>query len=94
MNNIQLPVELINFKAALIENVININWITASETNNSHFEIERSSDGIEFSRIGTIAGHGTTIEVQTYEFMDIIPQKGVNYYRLKQVVQCLNKSVI
>jgi hypothetical protein len=82
----QLPVELIALNARIIKNArINIKWITASETNNSHFEIERSTDGLEFSKIGIITGHGTTMENQTYEFTDILPRKGVNYYRLKQV---------
>lgn len=80
-----LPVELISFKAALMANGININWITASETNNSHFEVERSSDGMEFESIGSVPGNGSIYEAQTYEFADFIPQKGINYYRLKQV---------
>jgi len=80
-----LPVELISFKAALMVNGININWITASETNNSHFEVERSSDGMEFESIGFVPGNGSTYEEQTYEFADFIPRKSVNYYRLKQV---------
>jgi hypothetical protein len=81
-----VPVELVAFRAALIKRAqIMLNWQTESEMFNSHFEIEKSTDGMTFSQIGSIEGAGTTIENQYYEFTDIAPKKGVNYYRLKQV---------
>jgi len=39
--NITTPVELISFTAEMFENVVKLNWATATETNNSGFEIER-----------------------------------------------------
>jgi hypothetical protein len=81
-----LPIELIAFRAELIENIrVHLSWETDSEMFNSHFEVEKSADGLEFSQVDMIEGHGTTLENQAYEFTDIIPRKGVNYYRLKQV---------
>ena len=81
-----LPVELVAFKAVLIERAqIMLNWETDSEMFNSHFEIEKSTDGMTFKQIGSIEGAGTTVENQYYEFTDLVPRKGVNYYRLKQV---------
>lgn len=85
LNYTQLPVELITFEAAVNENVVHITWSTATEENNSHFDIERSSDGVTYERIGTIDGNGTTFDQQDYEFEDKNVQTGRHYYRLKQV---------
>lgn len=80
-----LPVELTKFKATPQNNSIQLNWQTAMEQNNSHFEIEKSIDGKEFSNIGMIEGFGTTTDIQDYTFIDENPVHGQNYYRLKQV---------
>ena len=83
LNN--LPVELTKFNATPQNNSIQLDWQTATEQNNSHFEIQKSIDGKEFSQIGTIEGFGTTTDVQNYTFIDENPINGQNYYRLKQV---------
>lgn len=80
-----LPVELVFFNANIQHQVIQLNWQTAAELNNSHFEIERSLDGKNWEMIGTKKGNGTTNTAQNYTYFDEIPQNGVNYYRLKQV---------
>lgn len=87
MNNFSppLPVELTSFAAASVGDGVTLKWETASETNNSHFEIERSGDGKIFEYIGDVAGNGTTSENSFYKFHDAAPMKGHNYYRLKQV---------
>lgn len=85
LNQNQLPVYLIAFNATLKEAAAVLTWETAFEKNNSHFEIERSIDGENFSTIGNITGAGTTTETQTYEFTDFYPINGTNHYRLKQV---------
>ena len=79
-----LPVELIDIKAKTQEEGINIFWSTASEENNDYFTIERSADARNFTPIGTVPGKGTTSEINNYSFLDIKPNHGVNYYRLKQ----------
>lgn len=61
-----------------------LNWQTASEVNNSHFDIESSVDGAHFSRIGRITGAGTTSSVSSYRFVDDSPVGNVMYYRLIQ----------
>ena len=48
-----LPVELLSFKATADKDHIDLTWATASELNNSHFELERSEDGKSFKMIGT-----------------------------------------
>ena len=80
-----LPVDLISFEANVIGADVELKWATASETNNSHFELERSLDGIRFEAITHVEGSGNSTEVQTYSFMDRAALAGTNYYRLTQV---------
>jgi len=83
--DITIPVELVSFTAEVIENVVKLFWLTASETNNFGFEIERSFDGEVFSEIGFVAGNGTTTTPQHYTFDDDKLKHGKLYYRLKQI---------
>jgi hypothetical protein len=79
-----LPVELVSFKAKKVGNVNAINWQTASEKNNSYFDIERSANGQnEWVKIGTVKGSGNSIVTRDYTFMDNGPLS-ISYYRLKQ----------
>lgn len=82
-----LPVEFLYIKAELNDNAALVKWATATEINNSHFEIERSIDGREFTKIGREEGHGNSSNVIEYEYLDYdIPnQSAPVYYRLKQV---------
>ncbi len=81
-----LPVELTNFTARAIEKQrALLNWTTAAEVGNSHFEVERSVDGVNFVQLGAVAGAGQSNEEQSYEYLDLSPFSGVNYYRLRQV---------
>ncbi len=82
-----LPIELLYFTAKPVNEKVNLEWATASESNNSHFEIERSADGINFEYLSTVNayGNGTSVTKQTYSAVDEKPYKGISYYRLKQV---------
>ncbi len=80
-----LPIELTSFTGLATQSGINLNWSTASEENNSHFEIERSADGQEYNPIGKVNGHGNSSVALKYSFIDVSPLQGINYYRLKQV---------
>ncbi|MEM9888237.1 MAG: T9SS type A sorting domain-containing protein, partial [Bacteroidota bacterium] len=84
--DIVLPVELLDFKARASKDHIHLTWSTATETNNSHFELERSEDGKTFKQITRIQGQGTTLEQTDYNYSDreAIPNV-LYYYRLKQV---------
>lgn len=62
-----------------------IRWSTASELNNSHFEIERAGSNGEFIKIDQVAGQGTSFEINEYVFTDLSPLNGANYYRIRQV---------
>ncbi|MGB3850040.1 MAG: T9SS type A sorting domain-containing protein [Tunicatimonas sp.] len=80
-----LPVELISFTAEAKEQTVELVWETASEINNDYFEVRRSVDGINFKKIGEVAGNGNTVDVIRYEFVDQMPVSGISYYQLKQV---------
>lgn len=81
-----LPVELLNFEGHFSEDKIGLQWTTVSEINNDHFELERSSDGKEFSVIAVIGGHGNSSQVNNYKFDDYEIKSGATYYyRLRQV---------
>ncbi len=80
-----LPVELVFFKATKQDEFTRLTWATATETNNSHFEIQRSADAREWKALGEVKGAGTTQKPQQYEFTDVRPPAGLSYYRLRQV---------
>src|SRR5690606_29273558 len=84
VNCLALPIELLRFDAIPGESDVKLEWETATELNNSHFEVERSADGRNFQQIGTVGGHGTTSQVIAYEFTDNSPLSGKSFYRLKQ----------
>ncbi|MBD2767134.1 Ig-like domain-containing protein [Hymenobacter sp. BT664] len=84
-----LPVELVSFEARAGRNLdAQLTWRTASEKNNAHFDVERSTDGQDFTRVGRVAGQGTTIRSTAYAYTDAnagAGRKGTVYYRLRQV---------
>jgi hypothetical protein len=79
-----VPVELTMFTASVNDNDVQLNWTTATEKNNSGFQVERKSTG-DFESIGFVPGSGTTIETTTYSFSDVDLNPGNYYYRLKQI---------
>lgn len=86
-----IPVELVSFNASVNINAITLNWLTASEVNNSGFEIERSkvksqnSNEAVWEKIGFVNGNGTTTEIKSYSFIDNNVTAGTYSYRLKQI---------
>ncbi len=82
-----LPVELVSFTGTSSINGVILNWSTASEINNLGFEIQNSTDGETFSKVGFVQGAGTSTEVKEYTFLDDADYSGhsVIYYRLKQL---------
>lgn len=80
-----IPVELTLFNAERLEAGIMLVWETATETNNSGFEIERSRDSEKFVSIGFVPGKGTTTSKSSYSFIDTDIKTGKYYYRLKQI---------
>lgn len=82
-----LPVELISFNAIKKHNDVNLDWKTASEVNNSGFDIERSFDGGSWTKISFAKGFGNSVVQRNYQFTDMnaFENAGMIYYRLKQI---------
>ncbi|MBV6479661.1 MAG: hypothetical protein HGGPFJEG_02448 [Ignavibacteria bacterium] len=81
-----LPVELISFIANSTNRNVTLNWSTANEVNNAGFDIERKSvSSSEWTKIGNVAGNGTTSNPQSYTYTDRNLSAGSYNYRLKQI---------
>ncbi|MBF9222359.1 LamG-like jellyroll fold domain-containing protein [Hymenobacter ruricola] len=83
-----LPVELTTFTATAQGNsAVRLAWATASEKNSAAFEVERSTDGRTFGRLGTVAAAGSSSSARRYELLDakLPADAALLYYRLKQV---------
>jgi len=80
-----VPVELTSFTASAVRDEVQLNWSTATETNNQGFQIERMIVGGAFEEVGYVAGFGTTTEPKAYSFIDSKLGAGSYTYRLKQV---------
>ena len=81
-----IPVELTSLTVVAYDQSVEISWITATETNNAGFSIERSNENInEWFEVAFVKGKGTTTERNTYTYTDRQLQVGTYFYRLKQV---------
>jgi len=87
--DVPLPIELSSFTATVNRRDVNLIWTTASETNNSGFEIERRivNEGIPrvWEKVGFVRGSGTTFTPTNYSFKDEGLSTGKYNYRLKQI---------
>ena len=81
---IPLPIELLSFNATQAGANIQLNWSTASETNNAYFTIEKNTDGIHFETVVNVSGAGNSNTLLSYSAIDDHPFPCVSYYRLKQ----------
>jgi trimeric autotransporter adhesin len=80
-----LPVEWLSFEGQAVDRTAELEWITATETGSSHYIVERSTDGYTFEAIGELPAAGNSYSTLSYRFTDEQPERGVNYYRIKQV---------
>jgi fibronectin-binding autotransporter adhesin len=80
-----LPVTLSNFRAALSNRKVYVNWTTEAEVNCARFIVERSSDNHNYTAFQTVEGAGNSTSILNYSVIDNSPMLGVSYYRLKQV---------
>ncbi|MBK7666056.1 MAG: T9SS type A sorting domain-containing protein [Sphingobacteriaceae bacterium] len=80
-----LPIELVEFKAKAVNGIVELDWTTSMEINNSYFTVERSESGFYFEPISTIKGAGNSNGLLSYKDFDLKPlEADVVYYRLKQ----------
>jgi alpha-tubulin suppressor-like RCC1 family protein len=79
-----LPVQLVSFQARRTgAATVVLNWVTATELANAGFGVERSLDGVSFSRLGFVAGAGSSSSSLSYAFPDNAALSAA-YYRLAQ----------
>ncbi len=82
---IQLPIELLDFRAAQVGEAVRLDWVTATEHNNDHWLVQRSRDGVDFEDVERVEGAINSNTTLFYSITDVHPWNGPNYYRLKQV---------
>ncbi len=81
-----LPIRLTTFSGQVLKNSVKLNWNTSDETDGKHFELERSANGVTFSKLATISLQTSQrAAIVPYEFIDNQPGTGNNWYRLKMV---------
>jgi hypothetical protein len=84
-----LPVTLVSFRVRAVESQAALEWVTSSEINSSHFDIQRSRDGKSWASIGRQeAGNDpllSSANTASYYFTDAAPLPGTNLYRLRMV---------
>ncbi|MBX9850808.1 MAG: T9SS type A sorting domain-containing protein [Cytophagaceae bacterium] len=78
------PVNLMDFNLEDQSGKVRLSWATSTEENNDYFNIERSTDGINFETLGTVKGAGKSSSILWYTYTDFIPSEGINFYRLAQ----------
>ncbi|MCE7060692.1 T9SS type A sorting domain-containing protein [Dyadobacter sp. CY343] len=76
---------MLTFDAATEERSVLLSWTTTSETNSSHFAIERSADGKQWQELGTVPAQVESDSSWSYLFTDNYPLTGENLYRLRMV---------
>lgn len=83
-----LPIELVSFNVKANGSAVDLNWTTASETNNDFFTVEKTKNGVDFEIVGTAKGAGNSTSILNYFLVDNTPLSqgsgGEVYYRLKQ----------
>jgi hypothetical protein len=82
---IQLPVKLLSFGASYNNSVATLTWDVAEETGIRSYDVERSSNGLDFTKIGTVSALNNSIVGHAYTYRDDLMQVNVPvvYYRIR-----------
>ncbi len=75
-------IELLSFEANAEERGNVLSWKTATENNNDHFNVMKSTDGVQFEKIAVIDGAGNSNTIQAYNYTDEDLINTVVYYRI------------
>ncbi len=79
-----LPVEFLDFTAVKVDQSVLLEWETESEHHSDYYEVERSSDAINWNRLLTTKAVGESTDRVIYQKTDLDPLDGISYYRLNQ----------
>lgn len=80
-----LPVTLTNLSASPAGNKVTVRWTTSSEVNNLGFDVLRSTDGANWTKLGFVQGAGNSSTVRSYSYLDNNLEPRKYYYKLKQI---------
>lgn len=80
-----LPLKFLSFAARKCNMNVCLNWRTADEQQVSHFEVERSTDGVSFTSIGNVTAQNMSLNNYDYTDDKVNPSIPVYYYRIRQV---------
>jgi hypothetical protein len=80
-----IPVQLLSFAVSKRDGYAQLDWATSQELRSKEFIVERSLNGNQWVVIGRVAAAGNSNAIARYQTKDMLPSKGINYYRLKQV---------
>jgi uncharacterized delta-60 repeat protein len=84
-SSVILPASLMSFTAAKQATAVQLNWQTTTEQNTVAYQVLRSTDGNNFTEIGSVQAAGNSISVKDYRFTDAQPVAALNFYRLRVV---------
>jgi N-acetylneuraminic acid mutarotase len=80
-----LPLNFISFEVEQKNTSVQLNWKTSEEQGVSFFEVQRSVDGRNYTKIGTVAATGNSNAVKSYSFADQQPLSSLSFYRIKEI---------
>ncbi len=78
-----LPIVWTPLKAYYSQGVVYLSWSSLQESNSSHFDVQRSADGITFYSTGKVQAQSVSDKVVSYNFQDASAEDGMNYYRVQ-----------
>ncbi|MEP6725282.1 MAG: S8 family serine peptidase, partial [Bacteroidota bacterium] len=70
--------------AKLLGRQVQVTWTIGNEVNISNYTVERSTDGIIFTNVALVNATAVIAAEKQYEAADRLPEKGINYYRIRQ----------
>ena len=77
-----VPAIIENFNVYARNKQVTVEWTSLTESESDHFIIERSANGADFYEIGKVNAAGTSSSKINYSFIDPLPLRGNNFYRL------------
>ena len=80
-----LPVKFLSFTLSNTSSIILIQWSTAEEVNALKYEVERSEDGINWTKVGSVSATGNSTSTHNYTYSDHYTISNKVYYRVKEI---------
>jgi dienelactone hydrolase len=77
-----LPVKFVYFNSQCKDGSAQLQWKTADEQNTHRFSVQRSTDGINWNEVGSLAAAGQANQERSYSFIDRTASTSANLYRI------------